>query len=105
MKRGNFEVKDAAQRPFERPLAGLRPFQIATGARLSQGKKTKHINAKVTPALFDAAARSIGSDSPAKVIEAGLAALAAQDDLGPWLAANWGVLADIDPEVLDEMTF
>lgn len=24
-----------------------------------------------------------------------------EDELGPWLARNWGILADIDPELLD----
>ena len=64
------------------------------------GAKTKHLNIKVQPALFEAAARRAGSRSPGIVIEAALAALATQDDLGPWLAEQWGVLADVDPELL-----
>jgi hypothetical protein len=74
---------------------------MAAAAGLIDGAKTKHLNAKVAPALFEAAARRAGSHSPAAVIEAGLAALATQDDLGPWLARQWGVLADVDPEILD----
>ncbi len=76
-------------------------LRLATAAGLMAGAKTKHLNAKVAPALFEAAARRAGSQSPAAVIEAGLAALATQDDLGPWLAQQWGVLADVDPEVLE----
>jgi len=77
------------------------PLRMAAAAGLTAGSKTKHLNAKVAPALFEAAARRVGSQSPAAVIEAGLAALATQDDLGPWLAQQWGLLADVDPEVLD----
>ena len=32
-----------------------------------------------------------------------LAALATEDELGPWLAANWGILADTPPDLLDQM--
>ncbi len=83
----------------------LGPLRLAAKAGLTQGKKTKHINAKVTPALFAAAALRVGSDSPAKVVEAALASLATRDGLGPWLASQWGVLADIDPEILEQLTF
>jgi hypothetical protein len=76
-------------------------LRMAQAAGLTGQPKTKHLNAKVPPALFEAAARRVGSHSPAAVIEAGLAALATQDDLGPWLAQQWGRLADIDPEVLE----
>ncbi|WP_213979375.1 hypothetical protein [Sphingomonas sp. dw_22] len=58
-------------------------MRLAAAAGLTGEAKTKHLNAKVRPALFEAA----------------LAALATQDDLGPWLAAQWGVLADVDPEL------
>jgi hypothetical protein len=37
------------------------------------------------------------------VIEAAVAALATQDDLGPWLARNMGVLADLDPAFLAQL--
>jgi hypothetical protein len=85
--------------------ACLSPLRRAAEAGLTQGRKTKHINAKVTPALFAAAAERVGSDSPAKVVEAALASLATRDGLGPWLASQWGVLADIDPEILEQLTF
>jgi hypothetical protein len=55
-------------------------------------------------ALFEASATRVGSESPSEWC-AGSAALAALVDLGPWLAANWGVLADVDPELLDETAF
>lgn len=77
--------------------------QMASAAGLLEQPKTKHINAKVQPGLFEAASKRAGSSSPAVVIEAALAALATQDDLGPWLASNWGSLADVDPSVLDEL--
>lgn len=80
--------------------ANLLPLRMAAAAGLTEGAKTKRLNTKVTPALFEAAARRAGSQSPAAVIEAALAALATQDDFGPWLAERWGSLADIDPKVL-----
>ena len=60
---------------------------------LLEGPKTRHFNVKVQPRLFEAAARRIGTSSPAAVINAALASLATEDELGPWLARNWGVLA------------
>jgi len=76
-------------------------LRIAESMGLLAGPKTKHFNAKVSSALFDAAAKRIGTTSPAAVINAALAALATEDELGPWLAANWGVLADTPPDLLD----
>ena len=70
---------------------------------LLSGPKTKHFNAKVPPKLFQAAARRVGTTSPAAVINAALAALATEDQLGPWLVKNWGVLADSPPELLDQL--
>ena len=99
------KLQGRARRSPERPLAGLLPFQRAAAAGLVEGRKTKHINAKVTPALFEAAAKRIGSDSPAKVVEAALVVLATQDGLGPWLANNWGSLADVDAEILEDLRF
>lgn len=81
----------------------LLPIQMASAAGLIAQPKTKHINAKVQPGLFEAASKRAGSSSPAVVIEAALAALATQDDLGPWLASNWGSLGDVDPAVLEEL--
>jgi hypothetical protein len=43
----------------------------------------------------------VGTHSPATVITAARAFLATEDDLGPWLAKQWGVLADVSPEILD----
>jgi hypothetical protein len=78
-------------------------LQIAEDMGLMSGPKTKHFNAKVSPRLFDAAARRIGSDSPAVVINAALAALATEDELGPWLARNWGILANTPPEIMEQI--
>lgn len=75
---------------------------MAAAAGLTAGAKTKHLDAEVAAALFEAAARRAGSHSPAVVVEAALAALATQDDLGPWLTAQRGSLADADPELLAE---
>jgi hypothetical protein len=83
----------------------LLPVRMASAAGLIAQPKTKHINAKVQPGLFEAASKRAGSTSPAVVIEAALAALATQDDLGPWLASNWGSLCDVDPAVLEDLTF
>ncbi|HLL29962.1 MAG TPA: hypothetical protein VK403_03095 [Allosphingosinicella sp.] len=85
--------------PAEAPLS----MRMADAAGLTAGAKTRHLNAKVQPALFEAAARRVGSQSPAAVVEAALAALATQDDLGPWLARQWGRLADLDPDVLAQI--
>lgn len=84
------------------PNASL-SLRMAEAAGLTAEAKTRHLNAKVQPALFEAAARRVGSRSPAVVIEAALAALATQDDLGPWLAAQWGTLADVDPDLLGQI--
>jgi hypothetical protein len=99
----------AAKTPFKKRRAKssamkvLLPIQMASAAGLIEQPKTKHINAKVQPGLFEAASKRAGSSSPAVVIEAALAALATQDDLGPWLATNWGSLGDVDPAVLEEL--
>jgi hypothetical protein len=78
-------------------------LRIADSMGLLAGPKTKHLNAKVSPRLFAAAARRIGTASPAAVINAALAALATEDDLGPWLAGRWGSLSGIDPDVLAQI--
>lgn len=78
-------------------------LRIAEGMGLLAGAKTKHCNAKVAPKLFRAAAKRIGSMSPSAVINAALASLATEDELGPWLAKHWGALADADPELLDKI--
>lgn len=78
-------------------------LRMADAAGLTGQAKTKHLNAKVQPALFEAAARRVGSHSPVVVIEAALAALATQDDLGPWLAEQWGSLAGMDAELLAQV--
>lgn len=93
--------------PAAKVLAGpdrdVSALRIAAAMGLLDGPKTRHFNAKVSPKLFDAAAKRIGTTSPAAVINAALAALATEDDLGPWLARNWGVLADTAPELLDQI--
>ena len=81
-------------------MAALR---IAESMGLLTGPKTKHFNAKVTPKLWEAAAKRAGSTSPAAVINAALASLATEDDLGPWLARNWGALAESPSDLLDQI--
>jgi hypothetical protein len=78
-------------------------LRIAEGMGLLSGPKTKHFNAKVSPQLFQAAAKRLGTTSPAAVINAALASLATEDELGPWLARNWGILADTPPELLAQI--
>ena len=80
-------------------------LRIAASMGLLSGPKTRHFNAKVSPKLFDAAAARLGTQSPSAVINAALASLATEDDLGPWLARHWGVLADVSPELLDQIDF
>ena len=70
---------------------------------LLDGPKAKHVNAKVPPRLFQAAADKVGTTSPAMVISAALASLATEDELGRWLVSRWGVLADVDPTLLDQV--
>lgn len=78
-------------------------LRIAGSMGLLSGPKAKHVNAKVPPKLFQAAAEKVGTTSPAAVVTAALATLATEDDLGPWLARNWGTLADVDPELLEQI--
>lgn len=78
-------------------------LRIADDMGLLAGPKSKHFNAKVSPKLFEAAAKRLGTTSPAAVITAALAALATEDELGPWLAANWGTLADTSTELLEQI--
>ena len=76
-------------------------LRIAETKGLLDGPKTMHFSAKVSPKLFAAAAERLGTTSPAAVINAALAALAAEDDVGPWLARNRGILADTPKDILD----
>jgi hypothetical protein len=78
-------------------------LRIAAAMGLLAGPKSRHLNAKVSPRLFQAAAKRAGTTSPAAVINAALAALATEDELGPWLARNWGVLAETPAELLDQI--
>jgi hypothetical protein len=104
------QIKDKAKpnpkgRTIGRTVAPMPlSWRMAEMAGFTTGAKTKHLNAKVSPKLFAAAARRLGTESPVAVIEAALAALATQDDLGPWLAEQWGSLAHVDPELLDQLT-
>ena len=103
----------AARRPVVRPKTAVTAktrtehdttaLRIAAAMGLLDGTKTKHFNAKVSPKLFDAAAKRIGTTSPAAVINAALASLATEDDLGSWLAQNWGILADTPVDLLDQI--
>jgi hypothetical protein len=87
------------------PAAGQHTLALRIAERMGllSGPKTKHFNAKVSPQLFQAAAKRVGTTSPAAVINAALASLATEDELGPWLARNWGVLADTPPELFDQI--
>ena len=89
----------------KRRIAKSRPIalHIAEQLGLTAGPKTTHVNAKVPPRLYAAASRRAGSTSPAVVITAALAALATEDELGPWLARQWGTLADLDPALLAQL--
>ena len=87
--------------PMPKPISHA--LRIARDKGLLDGPKTKHFNVKVPPRLFDAAAKRLCTNSPATVIEAALATIATQDDLGPWLARNWGILSDLDPELLAQL--
>jgi len=78
-------------------------LRIAEDMGLLSGPKSMNFNAKVQPALFQAAAGRLGTTSPAAVISAALACLATEDELGPWLARNWGILADTPAEILDQI--
>ncbi len=78
-------------------------LRVAAELGLTAGPKTRHVNAKVSPRLYAAAARRAGSTSPAVVITAALAALATEDELGPWLVRQWGTLGDLDPDLLAQL--
>lgn len=89
----------------DRPKAkgGTVALRVAERMGLLDGPKAKHVNAKVSPKLFQAAAAKVGTTSPAAVISAALASLATEDELGRWLASRWGALADVDPELLAQI--
>ena len=78
-------------------------LRLAARMGLLDGPKAKHLNAKVPPKLFQAAAGKLGTASPAAVVSAALASLATEDELGPWLARRWGALADLDPALLEQI--
>ena len=102
MASGKFEVPHRHVRSTQRVAKrakGTLALQIAERNGLLSGPKTRHINAKVSPKLFQAAAKRLGTTSPAAIINAALASLATEDDVGPWLARNWGILADLPPDV------
>jgi len=96
-------AKPARSRRTTDKRADTMAMRLAAAAGLTEEAKTQHVNAKVRPALFAAAARRVGTTSPAAVIEAALAALATQDDLGPWLAEQWGALSAVDSELLAQL--
>ena len=97
------QAGDRTTKGDRRPNKGTVALRIAEEMGLLTGPKSKHFNAKVTPLLFQAAAKRIGSTSPAVVISAALAALATEDELGKWLASRWGSLADADAELLKQL--
>ena len=106
------KIKDQSAPPDKRrrsatiaPGAGQRTvaLRVAEDMGLLSGPKTKHFNAKVSPGLFQAAAKRVGTTSPAAVINAALASLATEDEVGPWLARNWGTLADTPAELLEQI--
>jgi len=78
-------------------------LRMAESMGLLDSPKAKHVNAKVSPRLFQAAAEKVGTTSPAAVISAALASLATEDELGRWLASRWGALADVEPELLEQI--
>ena len=85
------------------PTGDTAALRMARSMGLLDGPKAKHVNAKVPPRLFQAAADKVGTTSPAMVISAALASLATEDELGRWLVSRWGVLADVDPTLLDQV--
>ena len=78
-------------------------LRMAERMGLLDDPKAKHLNAKVPPKLFQAAAGKLGTTSPAAVVSAALAALATEDEPGSWLARRWGALADVDPALLEQI--
>lgn len=89
--------------PDTAPEGATAALRMAARMGLLDGPKAKHLNAKVPPKLFQAAAGKIGTTSPAAVVSAALASLATEDELGPWLARRWGALADVDPALLEQI--
>jgi hypothetical protein len=64
----------------EQLIAALR---VAEGMGLLSGPNTKQLNAKTSQKFCEA--------------------VATEDELGPWLATNWGRLSDTSPELLDQI--
>lgn len=92
-----------AAAPDAAPEGTTAALRMAERMGLLDGPKAKHLNAKVPPKLFQAAAGKLGTTSPAAVVSAALASLATEDELGPWLARRWGALADLDPALLEQI--
>ena len=75
--------KGSARQPRRAPVDTSPALGWPLAAGLLKQAGAKPLKTKVQPALFEPAARRVGSTSPAVVFEAPLAALATQDDLGP----------------------
>jgi hypothetical protein len=59
--------------------------------------------AEKRPSIAKVTTAKAGTTSPVVVVNAALASLATEDELGPWLARNWGALADTPPEQLAQI--
>ncbi len=93
----------AAGKEVPLSMAGERALAMAGALGLTGDHTKRHVNAKVSETLFKAAAHRAGTDKVTEILTTALALLAVGDDLGPWLAQNWGSLAHIDPTLADEL--
>lgn len=71
---------------------------------LATGLKMKRPQTKVSPSPSGSAGRRIGAAAPAAAKGAPPSS-GVEDGLGHWLARNRGMLADVAPEILNEMEF
>ncbi len=79
------------------PLTSARiEFALSTLAASGQlkGRRTERLSARVDPGLIKAARARTGLGNDSELVNAALAVLAAQDDFGPWFAAQAGRLPE-----------
>ena len=92
-------ARGAARLPEKNMPAELRNRVVTLKkvAGVSKDKKSRRIGGRISPKLVALARRKTGIRSDSDLIEAGLLALATEDDFGRWLIAQGGRLdKDLD---------
>ncbi|MBR0660207.1 hypothetical protein [Neoroseomonas oryzicola] len=77
-------------------------MELAANMGLMEGAM-RHINARVPARLLERATEKLGAEGVTEAVTRALASVATRSELGPWLAHNWGALADVDRETTAEI--